>query len=77
MAPNAQAALPHLQIVDKLVSEFPLVNTALDYANSRYVALKGSSTLVSSTLDRAEKSIQLVVTNGVVPVLHKLEQPSK
>lgn len=81
MAPNAQSSsvlsagsLPHLAIVDKL-SEYPIVNSAIGYANDRYAALKSSHHLVNSTLDRAEKSLQLVVNNGVVPVLNKLEQP--
>lgn len=83
MAPNAQssvsdvaASLPHLAIMDKL-TEYPIVNSAIGYANDRYAALKSSHHLVNSTLDRAEKSLQLVVNNGVVPVLNKLEQPSK
>lgn len=77
MAPNAQSSagsLPQLAIIDKL-SEYPIVNSAIDYANNRYAALKSSHHLVNSTLDRAEKSLQLVVNNGVVPVLNKLEQP--
>ena len=81
MAPNASSssALPHLAIVDKL-NELPLVTSALGYANQRYAALKSSNGLVNATLDRAEKSLQLVVetvTPQVVPVLNKLEQPSK
>lgn len=82
MAPNASisdvpaGSLPHLAIMDKL-TEYPIVNSAIGYANDRYAALKSSHHLVNSTLDRAEKSLQLVVNNGVVPVLNKLEQPSK
>lgn len=78
MAPNAtssSANLPHLQIVDRLV-EYPLVNNALGYANQGYAALKSSNSVITQTLDRAEKSFHLVVTATVVPVLTQLEQPS-
>lgn len=79
MAPNAtssSANLPHLQIVDRLV-EYPLVNNALGYANQGYAALKSSNSVITQTLDRAEKSFHLVVTATVVPVLTQLEQPIK
>jgi len=90
MAPNASSSssatvvsvplvqqLPHLQIVDRLVAQYPLVNSAWDYANARYTQLKSSSSLVNATLDRAEKSFEYVVSTAVVPVLNQLENPSK
>ena len=69
--------LPHLQIVDRFVEQFPLVNSALDFANARYTQLKGSSPLVTATLDRAEGAFGFVVTQAVVPVVKQLENPSK
>lgn len=64
-----------LNIVNRLQT-LPLVNSALDVANSSYARIKSYSPLVTATLDRAEKSLTFVASSAM-PVLSGLQQPSK
>lgn len=62
----------HLDILDRL-RQIQLVQQALEMAESSYVRIKSSNPVFDATLTHAES----MANQLAMPVINKLEQPSK
>lgn len=68
--------IEQLEIVKRL-QKMAFFHATFQLFEQSYAKLKSTNGIVGTTLDQAEKSLQLVAKNVAYPVIHQLEQPRK